>query len=227
MPECLTGEWQKNSDGSISQVSTKEQCVAVCTAKVSDHYTVKFRARKDGGDEGFMVVFNYTDANNYCWINFGGWGNTQHGIERISGGGKSQVATKEGKIETGRWYDVTLQVAGDTVKCWLDKDLVFDTVMKGDVLPGIFSSATIDEPTGELIVKVVNTQSEGTTTKLNVKNFPVKRAELIRLRANDGMDENTLQQPTNIYPTHHELSPEGNVVDVEIPAYSLSIIRIK
>ncbi len=227
MPECLIGQWQKNSDGSVSQVSMKEQCVAVCTEKVSDHYTVKFRARKDGGDEGFMMVFNYTDANNYCWINFGGWGNTQHGIERISGGGKSQIATKPGKIETGRWYDITLQVAGDSLKCWLDKDLVFDTVMKGDVLPGIFSSATIDEPTGELIVKVVNTQSEGTTAKLNVKNLPVKQAQLTRLRANDGMDENTLQQPTNIYPTHHELSPEGNVVDVEIPAYSLNIIHIK
>ncbi len=227
MPECLTGQWQKNSDGSVSQVSMQEQCVAVCTEKVSDHYTVKFRARKDSGDEGFMVVFNYTDANNYCWINFGGWGNTQHGIERISGGGKSQIATKPGKIEAGRWYDITLQVAGDTLKCWLDQDLVFDTVMKGDVLPGIFSSATIDEPTGELIVKVVNTQSEGTTAKLNVKNLPVKQAQLTRLRANDGMDENTLQQPTNIYPTHHELSPDGNIVDVEIPAYSLNIIHIK
>jgi len=41
------------------------------------------------------------------------------------------------------------------------------------------------------------------------------------------MDENTLQQPTNIYPTQHELSPEGNQVEVEIPAYSLNIIRIK
>ncbi len=227
MPECLTGQWQKNSDGSISQVSTKEQCVAVCTAGVSDHYTAKLRARKDAGDEGFMVVFNYKDADNYCWINFGGWGNTQHGIERISGGGKSQIATKPGKIETGRWYDITLQMAGDTLKCWLDKDLVFDTVLKGDVLPGIFSSATIDEASGELIVKVVNTQSEGTTAKLNVKNFTVRQAQLTRLRANDGMDENTLQQPTNIYPTHHELSPDGNVVDVEIPAYSLNIIRIK
>ena len=227
MPELISGQWQKNDDGSISQTSTKEQCVAVCRAKVGDHYTAKFRARKDAGDEGFMVIFNYVDADNYCWVNFGGWGNTQHGIERISGGGKSQIETKPGKVEAGRWYDVTLQMAGDTLKCWLDKDLVFDTVLKGDVLPGIFSSATINEPTNELIVKMVNTQAEGTTARLNVSNFLVKHAQLTRLRANDGMDENTLLQPTNIYPTHHELSPSGNVVEVEIPAYSLNIIRIK
>ncbi len=226
-PEFLSGEWRKNADGSVSQTSMQEQCVAMCHDKVGDHYTVKFRARKDSGAEGFMVVFNYTDPQHYCWVNFGGWGNTQHGIERISGGGKSQLATKPGRVEPGRWYDITLQMEGDSLKCWLDNDLVFDTVLKGDVLPGVFSSATVDDNTNELIVKVVNTQSEGTTARLNVANFPVEGARLIQLRANDGMDENTLQQPTNIYPTNHELSPEGNTIEVELPAFSLNIIRIK
>ena len=226
-PEYITGQWQKNADGTVCQTSMQEQCVAMCHATVGDHYTVKFRARKDSGAEGFMVVFNYVDKDNYDWINFGGWGNTQHGIEHISGGGKGQIDTKPGSIETGRWYDVTLQMAGDSLKCWLDQDLVFDTVLKGDVEPGVFSSATIDEPSGELIVKVVNTSSEATTAHLNVSNFQMGSATLIRLCANDGMDENTLQQPTNISPTQHELSPEGNSVEVEIPAYSLNIIRLK
>lgn len=137
-----------------------------------------------------------------------------------------KVETKPGSVETGRWYDVTLQVAGDSLKCWLDEELVFDTVLKGDVKPGIFSSATIDDATGELIVKVVNTKDEATTAQLNLSNFAVKRAQLVRLRANDGMDENTLLQPTNIYPTQHELSPSDNRVEVELPAYSLSIVRL-
>jgi len=225
-PEYITGEWQKNTDGSISQTSMQEQCVAVCHAKVGDHYTAHFRARKNGGNEGFMVVFNYVDKDHYDWINFGGWNNTQHGIEHITGGGKTQVATKPGKIEAGRWYDITLQLAGDSLKCWLDQELVFDTELKGDVKPGVFSSASIDEQTGELIVKVVNTGCEATTALLDIKNMTVGQARLIRLRANDGMDENTLNQPTNIYPTNHQLSPVGNQVEVELPAYSLNIIRI-
>ncbi len=225
-PEFISGQWQKNADGSVSQTSMQEQCVAVCRATVGDHYTARFRARKDGGNEGFMVVFNYVDKDHYDWINFGGWNNTQHGIEHINGGGKTQIATKPGKIEAGRWYDITLQLAGDSVKCWLDQDLVFDTVLKGDVKPGVFSSATIDERTGELIVKVVNTSSEATTCLLDVKNTTVRQARLIRLRANDGMDENTLSQPTNIYPTNHQLSPVGNQVELDLPAYSLNIIRI-
>ena len=225
-PEFVVGDWQLANDV-LSQTSLREQCVALCTAEVGDHYTVKCRARKDDGREGFIIVFNYVDPQHYCWVNFGGWGNTQHGLEQISGSGKSQTATKRGRVEAGRWYDVTLTVSGDSVKAWLDNDLVFDTVLKHDTSTGVFSSATIDDQTGELIVKVVNSQAEGTTARLNISNFSVKSAKLIQLRANTGYDENTLQQPTNISPTEHELSPECNAVDVELPAYSLNIIRIK
>ena len=227
-PVFVSGQWQLGSDEVLRQTSLDEQCVAICrTPFDSDHYTCKFRARKDEGAEGFLIVFNYVDEHNYCWLNFGGWGNTQHAIEQISDGGKIQTVTRRGRVETGRWYDVTLTVSGDSVKAWLDRDLIFDTVLKRNTSLGVFSSATIDEQTGELIVKVVNSQAEGTTARLNISNFDVKSAKVIRLRANSGEDENTLQQPTNIYPTEHELSPEGQTVDVELPAYSLNIIRIK
>ena len=193
----------------------------------SDHYTAKFRARKDGGAEGFLIIFNYVDEKNYCWLNFGGWGNAQHAIEQISGGGKIQTVYKRGRVEQGHWYDVTLQVAGDSVKAWLDQNLIFDTVLKRDETKGIFSSATIDDRAGELIVKIVNTDDEQTTAALNLQHFAPKSARVVRLSANDGMDENTLQEPTRIHPVEQQLSPSGNSVLVDIPPYSLNIVRIK
>ena len=227
-PLFVAGDWQLGNDDILRQKGYGEQCVAVCqTPFGTDHYTCRFHARKDEGAEGFLIVFNYVDEHNFCWLNLGGWGNTQHAIEQIGHGGKIQTAMKDGSVETGRWYDVTLTVSGDTVKAWLDKELVFDTVLKRNETLGVFSSATIDEQAGELIVKIVNSQEEGTTAKLNISNFTVKGATLTRLRANSGEDENTLLQPTNISPTHHELSPEGQTIDVELPAYSLSIVRIK
>jgi len=227
-PEFISGQWKLNDDGSVSQTSRREQCVAMCKSVIdSDHYTVKCRARKDKGAEGFIIVFNYVDEKNYCWVNFGGWGNTQHGIEQISDGAKMQTATKRGRVEEGRWYDVTLMVAGDSVKAWLDDKLVFDTVLKRDQSKGVFTNATIDDQQGELIVKVVNTSEEQTTASINLKNFSPKCARVIRLAANDGMDENTLQQPTNIHPVEQLLSPEGGRVLLDVPPYSLNIVRIK
>jgi alpha-L-arabinofuranosidase len=225
--DFVYGDWKKEGN-TVSQTGRKEATICMERKIISsDHYTAKFRARKDGGAEGFLIIFNYVDEKNYCWLNFGGWGNTQHAIEQISGGGKMQTATKRGRVEEGRWYDVTLQVAGDSVKAWLDNDLVFDTMLKHDDTKGIFSSATIDEPDNELIVKIVNSSENGTTACLNLKNFSASEARVIRLATADGMDENTLPHPTNIVPVEQQLSPESDHVLLDLPPYSLNIVRIK
>lgn len=138
-PDFISGEWKQDADGMLSQTSMQDQCVAVEKKIIdSDHYTLRYRARKDGGHEGFIIVFNYVDERNYCWVNFGGWGNTLHGIEQIGGGGKMQTDTRPGSVETGRWYDITIDVAGDSVKAWLDDELVFDTRLKHDTTKGIY-----------------------------------------------------------------------------------------
>ena len=225
--DIIYGNWRK--EGDIVRIAGRQEGT-ICLEKNiidSDHYTAKFRARKDGGAEGFLIIFNYVDEKNYCWLNFGGWGNAQHAIEQISGGGKIQAVYKRGRVEQGHWYDVTLRVAGDSVKAWLDQNLIFDTVLKRDETKGIFSSATIDDRAGELIVKIVNTDDEQTTAALNLQHFAPKSARVVRLATNDGMDENTLQEPTRIHPVEQQLSPSGNSVLVDIPPYSLNIVRIK
>jgi len=225
--EYVYGDWQKEGN-TVRQKGHKEGTLCIEKNIInSDHYICKFRARKDEGAEGFIIIFNYVDDKNYCWLNFGGWTNTQHAIEQISTGGKFLTDSKRGHIEAGRWYEITLQVNGDSVKAWLDKEMVFNTVLKHDNTKGIFSSATIDDNTGELIVKVVNTSDEATTATLNLSHFAPVSASVVRLVANDGMDENTLDAPTNIHPVEQLLSPMKDNVLLDVPAYSLNIVRIK
>lgn len=225
--EYVYGNWTKNGN-IVQQTGNKEATLCVEKDIInSDHYTYKFRARKDDGAEGFIIVFNYVDDKNYCWLNFGGWNNTQHGIEQISNGGKLLTVGKPGRIEKGKWYDVTLNVSGDSIKAWLNNELIFDTTLKVDETKGIFSTATIDDTTGELIVKIANTSDVMTTSQINLKHFTPTSAKVIRLIANDGMEENTLDEPTKIHPTEQLLSPENDNVKLDIPAYSLNIIRIQ
>jgi alpha-L-arabinofuranosidase len=225
--DFVYGNWQKEGN-TVRQKGHQEATLCIEKNIInSDHYTFKFRARKDEGAEGFLIIFNYIDDKNYCWLNFGGWGNSQHAIEQISNGGKLLADSKRGHVEAGHWYDVTLQVNGDSVKAWLDNELVFDTVLKHDDTKGIFSSATIDDASGEIIVKVANTSDAATTTQLHLKNFKPVSARVVRLVANDGMEENTLDAPTNIHPVEQLLSPENGSVLLDIPPYSLNIVRIK
>ena len=224
--DYIYGDWKKEGN-IVRQTGHKE--ATLCIEKniiSSDHYTCKFRARKENGAEGFLIIFNYVDDKNYCWLNFGGWTNSQHAIEQISNGGKLLTDSKRGHIEAGRWYDVTLQVDGDSVKAWLDNELVFDTVLKHDDTKGVFSSATFDDANGELIVKVANTSDAATTAQLRLKSFEPTSACVIRLAANDGMDENTLDTPTAIHPVEQLLSPENSSILLDVPPYSLNIVRI-
>ena len=225
--EYVYGDWQKEGN-TVRQTGHKDATLCIGKSIIdSDHYTCKFRARKDEGAEGFIIIFNYVDEKNYCWVNFGGWTNSQHAIEQISNGGKLLADSKRGHIEAGRWYDVTLQVNGDSVKAWLDNELVFDTILKHDDTKGIFSSATIDDASGELIVKVANTSDAATTARLRLKNMEPTCARVVRLSANDGMEENTLDAPTAIHPVEQLLSPENGSILLDVPPYSLNIVRIK
>ena len=225
--DYVYGDWQKDGN-TVRQKGRKEGTLCIEKSIIdNDHYTCKFRARKDEGAEGFIIVFNYVDENNYCWLNFGGWTNTQHAIEQISTGGKFLTDSKRGHIEAGRWYDITLQVNGDSVKAWLDNEMVFNTVLKHDDTKGIFSSATIDDASGELIVKVANTSDAATTARLNLKNFKPTVARVVRLAANDGMEENTLDAPTVIHPVEQLLSPDNGSILLDVPPYSLNIVRME
>lgn len=223
----IKGDWTE-ANGEVSQTSTETATIRLNPVRFNaQNYTYKVRAKKNSGDEGFLIIFNYVDPKNYCWLNIGGWGNTQHGIEQIVNGGKGQMATVSGHVETGRWYDVEIDVKGDSVYAKLDGKQIFATRLKPNMTPGFFATATKDSKTGEVIVKLANTNIEGTTAKVSLDGKTLQNAKLIRLTAKNGSEENDIDHPTNVYPTSTNVPVHGDSIELEIPASSLSILRLK
>ena len=226
-PTDIHGAWKVEGD-EIKQTSNDESCIRLNPGKItSDGYIYKVRAKKNAGNEGFLIIFNYVDERNYCWLNLGGWNNTQHGIEQIVNGAKGQVATCPGSVETGKWYDIELKVVGDSIFAKMDGKEIFATKLKGNTHPGIFSTATLDEKTGEVIVKIANTSTEHTTAKVNLQGKNIQDGKLIRLSAKNGLEENTIDNPTNVYPVESFITTKKDGVEMEIPANSLNILRLK
>lgn len=223
----IKGDWTE-ANGEVSQTSTETATIRLNPVRFNaQNYTYKVRAKKNSGDEGFLIIFNYVDPKNYCWLNIGGWGNTQHGIEQIVNGGKGQMATVSGHVETGRWYDVEIDVKGDSVYAKLDGKQIFATRLKPNMTPGFFATATKDSKTGEVIVKLANTNIEGTTAKVSLDGKTLQNAKLIQLTAKNGNEENDIDHPTNVYPTSTNVPVHGDSIELEIPASSLSILRLK
>lgn len=227
LPTDIKGRWSEEGDV-VKQTSDEESCIHLNAGKIaSDGYIYKVKAKKDSGNEGFIIVFNYVDEKNYCWLNLGGWNNTQHGIEQVVNGSKTQTATCKGSVETGRWYDVELKVVGDSVFAKMDGKDVISARLKGNTLPGVFSSATLDERTGEVILKVANTSTVSTTAHVSLNGKNISEGKLIRLSAKNGAEENTIDNPTNVYPVETFITTDKEGMDVEIPANSLNVYRLK
>ena len=226
-PTDIRGTWQADGN-TLKQTSDEESCIRLNPGTItSDGYIYKVRARKDAGEEGFLIIFNYVDPQNYCWLNIGGWSNRSCAIEQVVNGGKSSVAMTSAHVETGRWYDIELKVVGDSISASLDGKPLISTTLQPNVKPGVFSTATLDEKTGEVIVKVANTGSENTTAKIDVKGRTVTSGKLIRLASKNGSDENDIDSPTAVHPTESFITTLPTGTEIEIPAYSLNIIRLK
>ncbi len=131
------GDW-KVQDGALRQSSPAENIRALVGDKTWTDYTYTLKARKLGGQEGFLIPFLVEDDEAKCWWNIGGWGNTRHALEM----GGLMAKEENGRIETGRWYDLRIEVRGSNVKCYLDDRLVHDA--KYPVLKSLYASATRD-----------------------------------------------------------------------------------
>jgi alpha-L-arabinofuranosidase len=115
------GNWQV-AEGVLRQTGNETNVRAVAGDPSWTDYTLTLKARKLGGSEGFLILFQIPegDTTTTSWWNLGGWNNTQHGIE-VPGAPLNRVP---GTIETGRWYDIRVELNGPTVRCYLDDKLV-------------------------------------------------------------------------------------------------------
>ena len=223
----MTGRWSVN-DGTLVQSQRAENCTAVLNIPVAGSaYTYKVRAKKTGGNEGFLIIFNYQDANNYVWWNLGGWNNARHGVERCVNGSKTTLATASGYIENNRWYDIEIEVKGSDVICRLDGNVVSEFSLSG--AKALYQSIQIDEEAGEMVLKVVNPNASAHDLQLNVSNMTIGNGTVIRMVAEQGTDENTMENPEVVIPAAEEnvSVTDGHHALFNIPAFSLNIYRLK
>ena len=191
-------------------------------------YTYSLKARKIFGAEGFLVMFQVRDEANWLWWNLGGWGNSRHAIENSVGGGKSILGSQApGKIETGRWYDIRIELEGNRVKCFLDGALIHDARFP-EPRP-LYAVAGRAGAAGEVVLKVVNVSPEAIETRIDLEGAGKveSKAKAVVLTSADPMDENTIDQGAKVSPVEREVDTAAAGFTHSFPANSLTVLRIK
>jgi alpha-L-arabinofuranosidase len=223
----LRGGDFSHADGSLSQSDgDAEGCIAVAPDETDGESTVfRIRARKTGGDEGFLIVFGDQDNGELYWWNVGGWGNTQHGIERRVGDHSVErlISTQDRRIESNRWYDLRIELAPGTIKCYLDGRLVH---RYEEAHPEVLVSSTIDKSTSEMILKVVNTDKMPVSAVINVHGVR-QLAQTASLTTLSGpSDANNVQDCPAIRPMSETIQMQETAT-LQLPGTSLQILRVK
>ncbi len=224
--------WQNQSGAWVTTGGVKKQtangqpCRTINSTIInSDSYIYKVRAKKDGGAEGFLIVFDYQDENNYTWWNIGGWNNTQHAIEVCTNGSKTTISPVAGSVNEGQWYDLRIEVSQDRVNCYIDNQLIHS--YSKNVSRALFQSCQLDEEKGEMILKVANPFGQEQVLTVNGQNMTFGSASVIRLASANGTDENTMDNPFNVKPSGEEsVSTEPQQLILTIPPYSLNIYHV-
>jgi len=215
------GQWQAEN-GVLRQTSRAENVRAIIGDKKWTNYTFSLKARKLAGNEGFLILFAVQNDNAKSWWNIGGWGNQRHAIE-MGGIIGNEVP---GKIETGRWYDIRVELQGSRIKCYLDGQLLHD--VEAPTPKALYASATRDNTKRELILKVVNVSYEPVGALIKLNGAAVAgTGEAIVLTSDDAADENSLENPTKVAPRSSPIKPGSGEFQHTFPPNSLTVLRLK
>lgn len=211
-------------DGALRQTAEREFIRAIIGDKSWTDYTITLKARKISGDEGFLVLFHIADDEERNWWNIGGWNNTRHGVEL-----GETLDGKSGRVETGRWYDIKVEVKGNSVKCSLDGKVIHDLKNTLASNRAVFASAVHDSKAGEIILKVVNAAAGPMETEINLAGAKklATTAEAIVLTSDSPKDENTLDEPTKVAPKNLSIPVTGTKIKHAFPGNSFTVLRVK
>lgn len=221
--QVLDGNWSVNS-GAYNQSGNATPAWSICNKIVENSdYTLTLKAMKTGGVEGFLIPFAFQDNNNYYWLNIGGWGNTQHAVEKAVNGPKAQLAMLAGSIQNNRWYNIKIEATSQVVKCYLDDQIIFQIAApEGPVA----SSITKDYESNELIIKLVNSGSNAMDATVNLDGYEINETADVTVLTGDANARNTIDNPDAVVPVTSTMEVT-NQFDIQLPANSFTLIRFK
>jgi alpha-L-arabinofuranosidase len=215
-----TGEWSAQ-DGGIKQTGNQEGAVALAGDPSWKNYTLSLKARKTGGQEGFLILVHSADDKDRCWWNIGGWGNTSHALE-VQGYESPHVA---GKIETNRWYDIRVVVNGGEYSCYLDNKLIHR--LQRPVRPKVYAVAGLDNKAKELILHASNPSNEPQAITINLRGWQsTKEASGDVLTSANPNDANSLDAPNRVAPAPIKVPIAAGTIRHTLPPWSHTVLRV-
>ena len=219
------GQWSQ-SGSTIINKSLDDNCRCVLSGPNWSTYNFELKAKKTGGAEAFLIMIGYKNGKFYWW-NIGGWGNTLSCIEKGTAAARTIVTEqKPCTITADKEYDIKVEVGADTIRCYLDGELIHELFDPQSFDPIFAHIGETDN--NEIIVKLVNTTPQVREVQINLNNVEVlpEGKELV-LSDPSSLAENTMQRPTAVAPKEGIVKNAASKFSYKAKANSISILTLK
>lgn len=225
----MNGEWRVQGNVIAPVLPDAETWTVTGDLGWTD-YTIHLRARKLGGQEGFIVLWHAADGRNYNWWNVGGWGNTLARCEAaVDGNRQSYGVGTPFAVEARRWYDLRLEVTGHCMRGFVDGTLVTDAAYEPQAAPSpLIATATYQKKDSTVLVKVVNAGSVPVDMAINLRGtarVEPRGTAIVLSGSPDAM--NSVDEPRKVAPVKEAVGGAAPSFLRTFAPHSFTILRIK
>lgn len=216
-----SGEWAVK-DGVYQQSNVIGEHCIYAGDPTWTNYTLTLKARKIGGNDGFMINFAVQEGKESTW-RVGVIGGVQDRLE-IPGATDPYVP---GNVVMGQWHDYRVEVKGASVKCYQDGQMI----QEADCKPysSVFASAGRIAKTGEIVVGITNTTDKAQTVRINLAGVAARKliGTATVLTGADPEHDNTFEAPNRVQPREEAVTVDGPQFERMLPAWSFTVLRLK
>jgi alpha-L-arabinofuranosidase len=222
------GHWESKS-GLLRQTDAKATGRLLFGDPLWRDYTLSLKARRlsDTGGLGFIV--RNSSGGSFIEWHLGAGDNKQSNIQaNIASHSEEKpiVATADASIESNRWYDVKIEVAGSHVRCYLDGKLLHDVDVPPPNAPRLFVAASREESTKQIIMKVVNPTDSETDAEVALTGAEsLGSTGHVTLLHGQPNDENSIADADKVVPVSNTFSVTGKSFQYNFLPQSLTVIR--
>lgn len=193
-----------------------------------ENYTLSLTAKKISGIRGFHICFGKKDdANRLSW-EVGGWQNQDVVVCADVNGRNSCLTQSLFVVETDREYQLDLEVSGRAIRTYIDGKLFNQTEDKLPIIEPLYYSASIENDTGDIIIKVVNVQENSVTAELNLADMELGTftVKVFEMTGYDLGAENSFESPELIVPKQKDFILNSNRFTYEFSKQSITVFHI-
>lgn len=193
----------------------------------SDHYIITVKGEMLYGRRGFMLQYgNRDEKNRYQW-EIGGWQNMDSALTQDIAGRNSCLTQSSFTVAADREYELKLEIEGRHLRAYIDGELIHEIHHAPVKIEPLYTAASIDRQSGDVIVKLVNVQKRPIDTVLHIEGIEQAKGIAYIMSGFALKDENSFAEPLKVSPREEEIQLTQGCCSCHIDGESVQVLRFQ